>query len=84
MKLKHEMKTYPPRVKMTVILADASDYVKIPVKFDGCSNDDQLSLDLMFPLGIIIYILYYCMTGWVLEGCSIGLTEKRDNSEPDS
>ena len=51
MKLMHDMQTYPPRVKMTVVILEAGNHVKIPIKFDGCLDGDPLSLDLIFPLG---------------------------------
>lgn len=52
MKLKHDLKMYPPRIIMTVIMKSSAFVV--PVNIEGCSTDDLLNLDLAFPLGIII------------------------------
>ena len=51
MKLQHETRMYPPRVKMTVTLRNPDQILKIPVKFEGCSSDSQLNTDITFPLG---------------------------------
>lgn len=44
MKLKHERKMYPPRVKMTIIMD--KPIVIVPVKFKGCTSESQLQLDM--------------------------------------
>lgn len=51
MKLQHETRMYPPRVKMTVTLINPDQILKLPVKFEGCSSDSQLNADITFPLG---------------------------------
>lgn len=57
MKLKHDTKTYPPRVKMTVVMREDSSYTVLPIKIDGCLDGDPLNLDLVFPLSIINYLI---------------------------
>ena len=51
MKLRHEKKMYPPRVKMTVDMKspDDHDIYKLSVKIEGCSEEDQLDFQLCFP-----------------------------------
>ena len=51
MQLRHERKMYPPRVKMTVAMKNADQMMKLPVRIEGCSGDDQLDTELTFPLG---------------------------------
>ena len=51
MRLRHERKIYPPRVKMTVILKNPDHVFKLPVKVVG-SSDSNLDVDLIFPLGM--------------------------------
>ena len=43
----HELKTYPPRVKMSIHQRSASDSFVIPVKINGCTEDGQLNVDLL-------------------------------------
>ena len=50
MRLRHEKKMYPPRVKMTVSMTDPHQAFKLPVRFEGCSSDSQVDLELTFPL----------------------------------
>jgi hypothetical protein len=51
MRLKHELKMYPPRVIMTVTLVNtAPDPFKLNVKVSGCSSENQLDRDITFPL----------------------------------
>lgn len=53
-KLMHENKTHPPRVKMSVY-KKTSDVFKILVKIDGCAVDGQLNTELLFrPEGNIL------------------------------
>jgi hypothetical protein len=49
-KLRHEKKIYPPRVKMIVIMTSPEQVTKLPIKFAGCAIDDQLDVELVFPL----------------------------------
>lgn len=53
MSLKHSMKMYPPRIKVTVVAktACASAVKVLPVKITGCSREGQLDMDLI--IGII-------------------------------
>lgn len=51
MKLKHEKRIYPPRVKMTIMLKD-SESRKLLVRFVGSSNDNQLNTEVPLPLGM--------------------------------
>ena len=53
MQLKHKLKIYPPRVKMTVMMANSNPY-SLKVKVSGCSSENQLDMDIGFPLGNII------------------------------
>ena len=51
MQLRHNLKMYPPRVKMTVSMNSSDVAFKLPIKFNGCSDDSQLDIELTFPLG---------------------------------
>lgn len=51
MQLRHDLKMYPPRVKMTVSMKRSDLAFKLPIKFNGCSDDSQLDIELTFPLG---------------------------------
>ena len=47
MSLRHSMKMYPPRVKVTVVAKNRAYVVQVlPVKIIGCSRDGQLDMDL--------------------------------------
>ena len=46
-KLMHELKTYPPRVTMTVDTETAPGAFVVPVKVDGCAEDGELDVNLM-------------------------------------
>ena len=52
MHLRHKLKTYPPRIQMTVRLKTMDD-IKLPVTFEGCSTDSQLNMELTFPIGLM-------------------------------
>ena len=55
MRLRHERKTYPPRVKMTIRLQDPTNIFKMPIKILGTSTDGKLDVELTFPIeGIYI------------------------------
>ena len=56
MKLKHKKKMYPPRVTMTVIMKNPSSTLTLPIRFMGCSSDHQLDVELIFPLGKVVYM----------------------------
>jgi hypothetical protein len=52
MQLQHEKKMYPPRVKMMVGIKNPDDHdiYKLSVKIEGCSEQDQLDIQLLiFP-----------------------------------
>ena len=52
MRLRQELKTYPPRVKMTVTMKNTChDAFVLPVEIAGCSRENQLNVDITFPLG---------------------------------
>ena len=55
MKLKHETRMYPPRVKMTVVMSNTSPF-RLSLKVAGCSSENQLDMDIALPLGIIILL----------------------------
>ena len=60
--LKHTMKMYPPRVKLTICWTKSDDIFTIPIRFTGSSLDSQLDVDLKFPIGmhkIIIVLVQY-------------------------
>ena len=48
LKFKHQVKTYPPRVTMTVSTPSDIHCVKLPVQFEGCSGLDLI--EILFPL----------------------------------
>ena len=50
MKLQHNKKMYPPRVKMSVTTWNPDKIFKLPVKITG-SSDRQLDVDITIPLG---------------------------------
>lgn len=51
MRLRHETKMYPPRVKMTVTLNNfLNQSFKLQIKFIRCSRDSLLDVELTFPL----------------------------------
>ena len=50
MKLKQKENAYPPYIIMTVV-PKVSDSFVIPIKFEGCSQENKLDMDLTFPLG---------------------------------
>ena len=49
----HDIKTYPPRVKMSIYKIVSGAFI-IPVKIDGCLVDGKLNTELLFrPEGIL-------------------------------
>ena len=40
---------YPPRVIMTVAMKNPDDIFKLSVRIEGCSEEDQLDIQLCFP-----------------------------------
>ena len=56
MKLKHKKKMYPPRVTMTVIMKNPSSTLTLPIRFIGCSSGHQLDVELILPLGKVVYM----------------------------
>ena len=54
MQLRHDLKMYPPRVKMTISMKSSDLAFKLTIKFNGCSDDSQLDTELTFPLGKVI------------------------------
>lgn len=49
MKLMHEKKMYPPRVRMMVGMKNPDDIFKLSVKIEGCLEKNQLDIQLCFP-----------------------------------
>lgn len=46
----HQMRTYPPRIQMTVYNSSDITFV-LHIKFDGCASERQLDpIEIMFPL----------------------------------
>jgi hypothetical protein len=59
-KLMHETKVYPPRVKMTVQMKSDNPFT-LRVNVKGSDSDKKLSVDLLFPLmgmSLILVILH--------------------------
>ena len=54
MKLKHETKMYPPRVKMTIMMK-TTDSIKLSIDVIGCSGN--LDMDLALPIGKLHTVL---------------------------
>ena len=54
MQLRHNLKMYPPRVKMTVTMTNNKPF-KLSVKVAGCLRENQLDMDISFPLGMYNY-----------------------------
>ena len=50
LKFKHEARTYPPSVRMTVDAPSIEPRMKLLVKFEGCSRESQLDMEILFPL----------------------------------
>ena len=53
MHLRHKLRIYPPRIQMTVRLKTVDD-IRLPITFEGCSNDSQLNVELTFPIGNLV------------------------------
>ena len=51
MRRRHGRKMYPPQVKMTVSIRNPEFTLTLPVKFEGCTDNSQLNVDLTIPLG---------------------------------
>lgn len=45
-----EKSLYPPSVKLTV-LSEPTEIVVFPLRFEGCTKDNNLDCDLVLPLG---------------------------------
>lgn len=52
LKLKQETRVYPPRVNMTVRLKHPDTIFTLQIKFDGCSRDSHLNMEITFPLSM--------------------------------
>ena len=78
MQLRHERKMYPPRVKMTVVMKNPDTILKLPVRIDGCSSDNQLDTELTFPLGKSCYIYgRHHFSVMYNDTCRISILNKR-------
>ena len=53
MRLKHEEKMYPPRVKMTIMVRNQECF-KLPVKIEGCSKEGHLDMDIAIGIKLLI------------------------------
>ena len=55
MKLKHERKMYPPRIKITVrsSTTGTSPVAKLTATFEGSSSNEDLNQDILLPLGTV-------------------------------
>ena len=42
---------YPPRVKMTVTFRNPDTIIKLPIKFAGHVDNDELDMEITLPLG---------------------------------
>ena len=57
-KLMHETKVYPPRIKMTVQMKSDEPFT-LHVNVKGSDSDKKLSADLLFPMmGKLIVVLH--------------------------
>ena len=75
--LKHDIKMYPPRVKMTVV-PKGHDCVILPVKITGCSREGRLDMDLT--IGNVIsysWQFIYCHLVHAASGSITTLLENR-------
>lgn len=59
-------KVYPPRVMLTVAMTkvDPSPCVKLPFRFIGSTDDSDLDVEIVFPLGMDI-------NPWLTEGLDL-------------
>ena len=48
-KLMHETRVYPPRIKMTVQMNSSKPFI-LHVNVKGSNSDEKLGVDLLFPL----------------------------------
>ena len=48
---------YPPCVKITVTMRNTNPF-KVSVKVKGCSTENDLDMDISFPLGNLIFWVY--------------------------
>ena len=55
MKVKHERKMYPPRIKITVrsSTTGTSPVAKLTATFEGSSRNEDLNQDILLPLGTV-------------------------------
>lgn len=51
LQLRHKRGMYPPRVKMTIMLRNPDEVIKLPIKFSGHADDAELDVELAVPLG---------------------------------
>ena len=58
MEFLHEMKMYPPRIRMTIAAKCQDAILKIPVRFEGCSSDSLLNTELLILPGILVVSIY--------------------------
>ena len=63
-----EKKIYPPRIVLTVVLKSSDTIINLPIKFSGCVDEDDLDVELIFPIGncmqlelarILLLLLYH-------------------------
>ena len=55
-KLMHDTKVYPPRVKMIVVMKSSNAFI-LPIRVEGSNVDEQLGVDLCFPFRGVIIVL---------------------------
>jgi hypothetical protein len=67
MKLMHETKVYPPRIKMTVQMKSDNPFT-LRVKVKGSNSDKNLSVELLFPL-MGMSLIYSHTACWSYSGC---------------
>ena len=50
----HEEKTYPPGVELTLSMLE-SHPTKLPIRFDGSTANSSLDMEIMLPLGKLLF-----------------------------
>ena len=58
LQFKIKRKMYPPRVRMTVDAPNIEPRIKLPIRFEGCLDNSQLDMEILFPLSMIVSHIY--------------------------
>ena len=60
MKLRHKTKMYPPRIKMTISMTNSDFTSTLPIKFEGCTDNSLLDVNLTIPIGKLNKVNVIC------------------------